>query len=97
MDTSTQEAPGAPGDATHLTHGVVEADDVLIFPKHKRVVPQYATDASGGTILHLYYDEQDIVFDEPALFAFGETLTTQAHFVAGTATAWGPGYAWPRV
>jgi hypothetical protein len=37
------------------------------------------------------------VFDESALFAFGETLTKYARFVAGTATDWGNGYEWPRV
>ena len=96
-DTSTQDASGCPVHATLTQRVSVEADDTLVFPKHKRVVTQYAPDASGGPILHLYYDEQDIVFDEPALFAFGETLTKQARFVAGTATTWGQGYAWPRV
>src|SRR5215470_12882045 len=97
METITQEASGCPVHVMPTQRVSVEADDVLVFPKHKRVVTQYATDASGSPILHLYYDEQDIVFAEPALFAFGETLTKQARFVAANATAWGPGYAWPRV
>ena len=97
MAALTQEASGCPVHVMPTQRVSVEADDVLVFPKHKRVVTQYAPDASGSPILHLYYDEQDIVFDEPALFAFGETLTKQARFVAANATAWGPGYAWPRV
>ena len=76
---------------------VLAAGDELIFPKHKRVVTQYATDEAGVTVLHLHYDEKEIVFDEPALIAFGETLAKQGRFVAGSATTWGQGYAWPRV
>src|SRR6266566_2406239 len=97
MEAITQEASGCPVDATHLTRVSVKADDALVFPKHKRVVTQYSTDESGVTALHLYYDEKEIVFDEPALVAFGETLAKHARFVAGTATAWGQGYEWPRV
>ena len=71
----------------HPPRTVLKADDELVFPMHKRVVTQYATDESGVTVLHLHYDEKEIVFDEPALVAFGETLAKQARFVAGAATA----------
>src|SRR5262249_22999525 len=76
---------------------VLEADDELVFPQHKRLVIQYASDAAGGTELHLYCGEKEITFDEPELFAFGEGLAKQARFVARTATTWGEGYDWPRV
>jgi hypothetical protein len=76
---------------------VLDADDELVFPKHKRVVTQYSTDASGAAELHLYYGEKEISFHEPGLFAFGEKLAKQSRFVARTATTWGEGYDWPRV
>ena len=75
----------------------VDANDELIFPKHKRVVAAYAKNTSGETELHLYYAEKELVFDEPELFAFGEGLAQQARFVAKSATTWGEGYDWPRV
>src|SRR6266478_6153254 len=92
-----QEAADSRWSDLRLPQTVLEAGDELAFPKHKRVVIQYVTDESGVTVLHLHYDEKEIVFDEPALVAFGETLAKQARFVAGTATTWGQGYAWPRV
>ena len=92
-----QEASGCPLQTMHPQRTVLDADDELVFPKHKRVVTQYSTDASGAAELHIYYGEKEISFDEPGLFAFGEGLAKQSRFVARTATAWGEGYDWPRV
>lgn len=71
--------------------------DELVLPMHKRTVAQYATDASGVTELRLYYGNKEISFDEPELFAFGETLAKQSRFAAGAAVTWGAGYDWDRV
>jgi hypothetical protein len=92
-----QEAFGCPLQTRHTQRTVLDADDEIVFPKHKRVVTEYSTDASGVTELHVYYGEKEISFDEPGLFAFGEGLAKQSRFVAGTATTWGEGYDWPRV
>jgi hypothetical protein len=92
-----QEVFGCPAHAMHTQRIVLDADDELVFPKHKRVVTQYSTDAAGVTELHLYYGEKEISFDEPGLFAFGEGLAKHPRFVAGSATTWGEGYDWPRV
>jgi hypothetical protein len=96
-EVSGQEASGCPMHAIHTQRTLLDADDELIFPKHKRVITQYSTNESGVTELHLYYGEKEISFDEPELFAFGEGLAKQSRFVAGTATTWGEGYDWPRV
>ena len=88
---------GCPMDAIHPERPTLAADDELIFPYHKRVVAQYATDASGGRELHLYYGEKEISFDEPELFAFGEGLARYERFLARDAIAWGTGYEWPRI
>jgi hypothetical protein len=96
-EASGQEDSGCPLQALHTQRTLLDADDELVFPKHKRVVTQYSTDASGAVELHLYYGEKEISFDEPGLFAFGEGLAKHSRFVARTATTWGEGYDWPRV
>ena len=76
---------------------VVSQSDELVFPKHRQTVVQYLVGETGAAELNLYYGGKEISFDEPDLFAFGETLARQARFTAGDAMAWGNGYAWPRV
>jgi len=61
--------PPAKPDRAEVPPPVLEAGDELIFPKYKRVVTQYTTDEAGVTVLHLYQDEKEIVFDEPTLIA----------------------------
>ena len=80
-----------------LRSSVVCSSDELMLPKHRQTVLQYMPDETGITQLHLYYGAKEIVFDEPALFAFGETLARQTRFKAAEATTWGDGYAWTRV
>jgi hypothetical protein len=75
----------------------VEPSDTLVFPHHKRVVMHYAQREDGQPLLHLHHREQEIVFDDPELFGFGETLASTPRFVAETATEWGRGQAWSRV
>lgn len=75
----------------------LEPHEELVFPKHKRLVAQYSADESGKRELHLYYGEKDIVFDEPELFAFGESLAREPRFVAGDALRWDEHLEWPRV
>jgi hypothetical protein len=96
-EASGQEASGCPMHAMRTQRTLLDADDELVFPKHRRVFTSYSTGAAGVTELHLYYGEKEILFDEPELFAFGEGLVKQSRFVARTATTWGEGYDWPRV
>jgi hypothetical protein len=69
----------------------------LLLPMHKRVITQYLKNAQGQPELFLFYGDQEISFDEPELFAFGEALGAQSRFAAGAAMDWGTGYAWKRV
>ena len=48
------DATGCPRQAMPAPPRLLKADDELVFPQHKRAVTHYATDASGGTELHLY-------------------------------------------
>ena len=76
---------------------VLEPHEELVFPKHKRLVAEYSAGESGKRELHLYYGEKDIVFDEPELFVFGESLARQPRFIAGDALRWDEHLEWPRV
>ena len=96
-EETTQGAAVCPMHATQKHSAQLTQEDELVLPRHKRVVAQYTTDASGLTELHLHYGDREISFDEPELFAFGESLSKQARFMAGAATAWGKGYAWPQI
>jgi hypothetical protein len=75
----------------------VAADDVLELPKRKSMVVQYAVNDDGARELRLFYGAKEISFDEPELFAFGETLAAQTRFRAGDAVRWGDGYRWPEL
>jgi hypothetical protein len=72
-------------------------DDVLLLPKHRRIIQQYLTDETGSVALHIYYGDKEILFDEPELFSFGEALAKHGRFTAGEAVGWGAGYTWPRI
>jgi len=76
--------------------GLTGAEE-LLFPFNKRAIVQYAQDEHDVLELHIYYDDKEISFDEPSLFAFGETLAKQSRFIAKSAMTWGDGYAWSDV
>ena len=94
----------APADATASLcpmHGIAEAGlqrhHRLALPMNKRAVVQYADGDGGQRELRLFVADKEISFDDPAMFAFGEALVQQPHFVAEAATQWGPGYRWATV
>jgi len=69
-------------------------DEALVLPMHRRVVVQFLDDPQAGRELRLFYDDKEISFDEPHLFAFGQALAAQSRFEAWQATTWGDGYDW---
>ncbi|WP_427501402.1 hypothetical protein ACQE3E_06790 [Methylomonas sp. MED-D] len=96
----TQHSGGCPfhADLTETPElAELSQDDWLFLPMHKRTIAQYVTNETGATELRLYYEDKEISFDEPELFAFGENLAKQASFPAISATGWGQGYDWPVV
>jgi hypothetical protein len=105
MDSGQAIHPSAAAQCPHTSEGapagaagsLLEPDDLLVFPLNKRAVTQYAVGENGSRELRVYYDDKEISFDEPDLFAFGEQLAEQSQFLAHSATSWGQGYAWPRV
>lgn len=74
----------------------VQPGDRLVLPLGRRMVVQRAQ-GDAGPELRLYHEAQEISFDDPAMFAFGEALAAQHVFAAGAATGWGAGYDWLQV
>lgn len=97
INNDLQPASRCPMHSHATKRSVLKPDDELFLPRHKRVITQYQTNESGVTELNLYYEDKEISFDEPELFAFGEQLGQQSRFVAETATTWGDGYSWQRI
>jgi hypothetical protein len=77
--------------------GALPPDAVLWLPQHQRMVAQQGVNADGQPELQLFYGDKEIAFDEPELFAFGQTLARQSRFVAADALGWGQPGDWPRV
>ena len=78
-------------------HDGLQPGDELRLPMSRRMVVQQAVSDEGRPELILYYEAKEVSFDEPHLFAFGETLARQDRFRADAATAWGDGYDWSEV
>ncbi len=99
-DPRVIDAPADPSgedDARLASSSDVRPDDELVLPLHRRVVTHRTVDASGAAELQLFAGDKEISFDEPDLFAFGETLARQSRFAARAAMSWGDGYPWARV
>lgn len=75
----------------------LQPTDLLHLPLHQRTLTQFAVNEDGVRELRLYCGDKEICFDEPELFAFGQTLGRQSRFVAGDALHWGSPIAWPRL
>lgn len=100
--TATHPSPGAANAPFHAARpagapvGLLPGDE-LVLPQRQRMVTQYSTNQQGARELQLFYGNQEISFDEPELFAFGETLAQQSRFMASDALGWGAPGDWPRL
>ena len=84
-------------DAGETAAGALARDELLVLPMGKAFVTHWTETAEGTRELVLFYRDKEISFDEPHLFAFGETLARQKRFRAGEATGWGKGYDWSEI
>ena len=91
-DRATAQCPVHPA----VLAGLQPADE-LALPMSRRMVVQHGTTEDGRPELVLYYEDKEVSFDEPELFAFGETLARQTRFRADAATRWGESYDWQQV
>ena len=77
----------------------VQKEDLLCIPHRRRLVHDRLTDEGGNEVLHVFYGDREIVFDEPDLLPFGAQLVKADRFAAGDAVGWSNGepYAWEKV
>jgi hypothetical protein len=94
---TADEAAICPMGHLHAQSETIGFDDMLMLPMQKRMVVQYGANEVGARELRLFHGAKEVSFDEPELFAFGETLAKQSRFRAGSATRWGDGYEWSKV
>jgi len=67
----------------------IDPDTILVMPLARNVLLQRGQDQTGAPQLTLWYRSEEITFDDPAHFAFGENLASHARFRAGDAAGWG--------
>ena len=77
----------------------LQRSEVLCVPKRRKLAHSKLTSAEGQEVLHLFYGEKEIIFDEPELVPFGDKLLEAERFRAEEAMAWSSGepHAWERV
>lgn len=73
--------------------------DRLCLPQPRRLLHEKAVTLDGEKILHLYYGDLEITFDDPSLVSFGENLLVTSQFTARDTIGWGGTelYAWETV
>src|SRR5262249_12485148 len=77
----------------------LQRNEVLCVPKRRRFVHTKVQSPEGQEILHVYYGDKEIVFDEPDLVPFGERLVQTDRFQAEEAMSWsneGP-HDWEKI
>lgn len=77
----------------------LQRDEVLCIPKRRRFVHSRLKSPEGLDVLHVFYGETEIVFDEPEFVPFGDKLIETERFRAEEAMGWSTGepHAWERV
>ena len=71
----------------------IDVDTTLVLPLARNVMMERGRDEAGAPQLTLWYRTQEITFDDPRHFAFGENIASHASFRAGDAATWG-GIGW---
>ncbi|HEX7842879.1 MAG TPA: hypothetical protein VF469_35640 [Kofleriaceae bacterium] len=77
----------------------LEPSEVLCIPKRKRLTHGRFKNEEGQEILHLFYGEVELIFDEPDIAPVGEKLMAVERFRAEEAMAWSNGapHEWEKI
>ncbi len=70
-------------------------EDTLFVSQPRRLLHEKAVGPDGDPILHVYYGDLEITFDDPSLIPFGEKLLVSPRFLAGQTMEWSDGRAYP--
>ena len=66
----------------------LQPSEVLFIPKRKRLTHSRFKSDDGQEVLHLFYGEVELIFDEPDVAPVGEKLIEVERFRADEAMAW---------
>jgi hypothetical protein len=77
----------------------LQRSEVLYIPKRKRMTHARLKAEDGQDVLHVFYGDTELIFDEPDIAPLGEKLLEVEQFRAEDAMAWSNAepYAWEKV
>ncbi len=77
----------------------LQPSEVLYIPKRKRLTHARLKGEDGQDVLHLFYGETELIFDEPDVAPLGEKLLEVEQFRADDAMAWSNGapHSWEKI
>jgi hypothetical protein len=81
------------------TMAELQPSEVLCVPKRKRLTHSRFKNEDGQEILHVFYGEVELIFDEPDVAPLGEKLIAVERFRADEAMTWSNGapHDWEKV
>ena len=77
----------------------LQPSEVLCIPRRKRLTHGRFKNEDGQEILHLFYGEVELIFDEPDIAPVGEQLMAVERFRAEEAMTWSNGapHEWEKI
>src|SRR3954469_16531582 len=77
----------------------LQPSEVLCIPKRRRLTHSRFKNDDGQEVLHLFYGEVELIFDEPDVAPVGEKLMQVERFRAEDAMAWSNAepHAWEKI
>jgi hypothetical protein len=77
----------------------LQPTEVLCIPKRRRLTHSRFKNEEGQEILHIFYGEVELIFDEPDIAPLGEKLIEVERFRAEEAMTWssGPPHEWEKI
>jgi hypothetical protein len=69
----------------------LQPSEVLCIPKRRRMTHSRIKNDDGQEVLHIFYGEVELIFDEPDVAPLGEKLIEVEQFRADEAMAWSTG------
>ncbi|HEV7556314.1 MAG TPA: hypothetical protein VGO00_12690 [Kofleriaceae bacterium] len=77
----------------------LQPNEVLYIPKRKRLTHARLKGEDGQDVLHVFYGETELIFDEPDVAPFGEKLLEVEQFRAEDAMAWSNAepHSWEKI
>src|SRR3569623_3713096 len=77
----------------------LQPSEVLYIPKRKRMTHARIKSDDGQDVLHLFYGDTELIFDEPDVAPLGEKLLEVDQFRAEDAMAWSTAepHSWEKI